>query len=44
MCRVRFLTGAGGAASVDLRFLPAVEAALRGAAAVRGVAGLRWAF
>lgn len=42
LCRVRFL--AGGAASVDLRFLSAVEATLRGATVARGVAGLCWAF
>lgn len=41
MWRVRFL--AGGAPSVDLRFLPpAVEAALPGATVVRVVADLRW--
>ena len=37
--RLRFLAGA--AASVDLRFLPAVEATLRGAVVVWVVLGLR---
>ena len=39
LCRVRFLVW--GATSVDLRFVPAVEAALRVAAVVWFVAGLR---
>lgn len=41
---MRFLGGADAGASVDLRFLPVVEATFRDAVVVRCVPDLRWAF